>query len=739
MSTTLCLLEEESDISWISEHLASKDDEERVIIAVYSLMGHLAAQKSTLPCSYFDRLAQAIDPFAVSGISHSKAAFWLEDKGCQAALPPQFKGYPLAAMHAFNLMINMTWFLPNFLFMEQLLERTRPDKVLMGWRENPFQGRHSIHIHVGPDGGFERECAQALCQRLGILAFAHDGLGFRPVPVPTPAAEVEVPVPLASPEQAPDDLETARAWSYHQAQGYHALEDLQHHAEGRCHLFFAYGYFHLDDLLSCMDALLERGCQVVVVIIGGEVEPEKLATYGARGVRFFRKASFRLEGEAQLLERLKERYNAASAHLSAAPGLEEHFSAFGASFYKGLMEHCLDKELSNMPCTILELLRTEAVLQAFTPDAVFVHFSLGSYGDWGNYDVLPARKLGIPTLSFDHGINGLIGASLGLPSTQYHATYGEACRRAIIGYSGFAEDKIRAVGNPRYEALTRPSDKRAEKLRLGLDPDRPVVVFCSTSEVMGLYEYRHSTHATLQGVFELKRQLPGVQFIYRVHHGLDFTRLRHYIEQQHIPDLFFEISLEPPHFELVNLLGGTDVLISQAASCLTEAVVMGIPVIYHCVRANVDELFLGNACIKVAYRDEDLPRLVRQALERPLRPDEADRQRYLDQAVCGNDGRAGQRLADFLQDIAGAPRESGWEDWLANMARQGLCTKTVAVDPAAFHQARKACPDDLAAHALALSRKIAAREALGASSRAVTVQGFWPEDDRHAAGPASGI
>jgi len=725
--TTLCLLEDESDIPWISGYLAAKGEQERVIIAVYSLMGRLAAEKTTLPCTHYEELAQSIDPFAVSGISRRKATFWSEGAGpLVSTLPTTFKGYPLAVMHAFNLMLSINWFLPSFFFMHRLLGMIKPDKVLMGGQENRFLGRWSIHTSAGPDGGFERESAQALCGQLGIPAFAHDGKDFRPVPGPVEAAFAVEAATASAPRQ--EDLEAPRPWRYEQAPGYHALEDHPPKGTRQCHLFFAFGYFHLDDLLACIDALLERGCQVVVVITGGEVEPEKLKAYGARGVRFYRKESFRLEEEATLLARLQERYNAASAHLSEAAGLEDFFSASGASFYKGLAEPCLEKELRNMPFTILELLRTEAVLEAFAPDAVFVHFSLGCYDGWGNYDVLPARKLGIPTLSFDHGINGIIGASLSLPATQYHASYGEVCRQAIIGYSGFAADSIRAVGNPRYETLARTHDTRAEKLRLGLDPDRPVVVFCSTSEVMGLYEYHHAAHANIQAVLQLKRQFPGVQLIYRVHHGLDYARLRRHFQELAIPDLHFEVSLEPPHVNLVDLLKGTDALISQAASCLTEAVVMGVPVIYYCARANVDPLFLGTPCIAVASTDAALPELLRRVLAHPLPPAEAEahRQRYLDRAVCGNDGQAGRRLADFLQDIVRAPREPGWADWLANMARQ-CHSQDVAVDPASFNQARQSCPDDEAAHALALEQKRRVRAAQSGSIMAATVRGFWPE------------
>ena len=720
---TLCLLESEHDISWIEEYHRQRRQSEEITVAAYSLLGRIAAEKITVPCTVFDGPAWSLDNYGLSAVASRTALSWPEGIG-RPDLERlfRFRDYPLALMHQPNLKRSLMYILPSLVLTRRIFETCRPDKVLAGRQGDRFANRDQAHAGLGPGGGFERECARELCRQRGIPFGAfQDGVlrrddGVAAMPDGTGG---DPDLAFVAGLEARDCL---AEMAYTPSPGYRPQVSLPARGASRRMLFFAWGSYYLHDILPCLETLLERGCHIVVVIIGGDPAPEDLHAYSGRGVFFLRKEGFRLPDEPDIRRRLEGLYEQAGEALEASRNLELLFSDEAGPFYQGLAAKALRKEIGNMPNTVLELLRSEMILAAFAPDAVFAHFSVGATPGWGCYDVLPARRLGIPTLSMDHGVVGDLTAALAVSSCEYHATYGERQRQGQIIRCGFTPAKVRATGNPRLDAVSGMKDKKSAKLALGLDPERPVVVFCSTAELGGLYELPHSAYDTLQAMLRLKAALPGIQLIYRAHHGVDYRLLKDHFTALAIPGLSFECSLEPPHPVLTDLLQGTDVLISHAGSSLTEAAVHGVPAVYLCARSAVEPVFLLDGAFPLALSFEALPGLVRECLDRPFGLEE-QRRAHIANVLRGSDGQAAGRIADFLLDIADMPRTKGWDDWTGRLRETSLGPVAVAAYGENELQRARAVTSSLQeAHASALSRREdaarrTAKEALAALAR----------------------
>jgi predicted glycosyltransferase len=229
-------------------------------------------------------------------------------------------------------------------------------------------------------------------------------------------------------------------------------------------------------------------------------------------------------------------------------------------------------------------------------------------------------------------------------------------------------DNLFAIGLSRFDSRVGDSDIRAAKSELGFNPDAPLCVFCSVSEIGG-FELIHSTFHVLERILELKRKKPDLQIVYRVHHGINYDILREYFQALNIPGLFFEESLQPPHPLFLDLVKAADFVVAQAGSAISESLVTGVPVIYLCALSIVDPAYLDCEAILVADSFDKLDSSIQQLLDSPLSRQEVRRlaQPFLDKIICGADGATNKRLADLifqLLDDQDRCNLTGWGDWL---------------------------------------------------------------------------
>lgn len=202
--------------------------------------------------------------------------------------------------------------------------------------------------------------------------------------------------------------------------------------------------------------------------------------------------------------------------------------------------------------------------------------------------VATARLRGIPSLALMHGIvrprftyQGIVGdADAILVSNQTDADG--------LAAHGVAAGRIRAVGCVRFALEAPPTDlpadpeaaRQAAKRRLGLAPDRPVVVWTTAainasfaSPVASPQQHR----ASILGLAELMARRPDLQFVIKAHPSYDYYGIYQSLLGLGLPNLSF-----PEHVTLNEVMAASDacLLINYCTTAVVDALLLRIPVIY---------------------------------------------------------------------------------------------------------------------------------------------------------------
>jgi glycosyltransferase involved in cell wall biosynthesis len=668
MTKTLCLVMDSRDAAWLPGFLADPGCG-CTVIAAPTFEGQLAARSLGVPFKAYAEEAWALDIPENFDLARAKAHGWhrlpsIVGEPAVAAVR-EFKGYPLFSMHESRLRLSFFEIVSAFELSSRILQLEKPARVFFGDRENPF-ARDPLHMITG-SGGLEREALKsilgrvdtgdaALKVRLGGLSRAAAGSGR--------AATRNPRIPLE-----------ART------------------AAGGVLLFHYGGYYYLDFVDETIAALRRSGRQVVAVNIGEALTDREQAFFDRLGVSCLDKDAWAVADERAIRQDWREKAFSAARAVYRHRELKAFFSARHGGFFEGLAADALCRELFRSEQTVIELLRTEAILEALRPDAVINHFAF--HPEETCY-VLPFRKAGIPSITMEHGYNWCACASHNTFATDLFAVNGSVFREALIETLGAGPDEVITVGNLRRDPAGQATSAEALKKSIGLDPARPMAVFCDNSVLPTNNEFRHKTARVLDAALTLMEAIPGLQIVYRVHHGGDYRVLQKYVHRFRARGLLFQNSLDIP---LMQMASAADVVIAHASSAIAEALLCGTPVVYLCAQAVRDPAFDGWQAIRTVDDYGGLPAAVRAALSAGHTRAQVlkSAQPFFDATLNGNDGQGGRRLAAVVASMADAPAGSypaGFERWLARLEASagfrsegdGLAGKVLAVSgsPAPF-------------------------------------------------------
>ncbi len=286
--------------------------------------------------------------------------------------------------------------------------------------------------------------------------------------------------------------------------------------------------------------------------------------------------------------------------------------------------------------------------------------------------VQPLREMGIPSLHVAHGIGGGTANFADVFPADVQTVYSER-EKKILENHGCAAERIFITGNPDWDRYAGPPPAKLREetcKRLGLDPNRPIIVYAggcaailSFANLMMSNAHLDTGWAVLSAFADLEKKHPDWQFVLRAHPwDRDFakqfpgraaeTGLRKYT-----------VDAEPPGCSVAML----DVLLSFSSCMNIEAILYGKFVI------NLDlEEFVGDihregdgptfldsdALIQVRKREQIAPAIEKLLLD-------CDEQERLFAVRPGtikrlagrNDGRASERIAELAVEIMMHPRE----------------------------------------------------------------------------------
>ncbi|MHB8066844.1 MAG: glycosyltransferase [Desulfobaccales bacterium] len=288
-----------------------------------------------------------------------------------------------------------------------------------------------------------------------------------------------------------------------------------------------------------------------------------------------------------------------------------------------------------------------------------------------------ARRHGIPSLQLAHGIYNNppihVAGEADRLNADHVALFGARARDNFVG-SGNPPEKISLTGATLWDPLYQPEalqDIQSARQKMGLDPHRPVVLFC-TSYAEGSSPYFRFQAQQLQAVHEamiltLAQFEPQVQLVVRPHPNelaraslsqADFSWIRqaysHWLEQHGVSHVHLSLNNK------IEAIRAADVVIvASDSSVIPEAMILQKPVLKVILAKDYETTYIeADGIVMVEGKDKLKEALAELISDPSVREAVVQRQNAgLPELNFGNDGRATERVADLVQDMA--ERRSG--------------------------------------------------------------------------------
>ena len=664
MSTqqTICLIMDRNDRLWVEDYLKVHSKDEEITIIALTFEGIVTAKNLNLKYKTYEETAWKINKNDLYDKARIKAFEWFEteelSKDTEFCSIKQYKDFPLLVMHQSRLLQSFYEIIFSFEFVKKIFESEKPDKVVIGERDNPFEKR--VGFYAFSSNTVEREVAEVMAD-------------FKKIEF--------VKIPVA----CPNEIKKIKSFfcifrimkfvikkiKYEFFILYKKLNQINVKSfknkyanlkddENRI-LFFTHGGYYFNQINGTIDYLLKKNIKILIIVTGGKISKNEIKNLNKKSVDIFFKEDLKLNDEKNILIEWEKKLKKIFENISNMKTLITYFSDDNCSYFKRLIEEAVKTELiNNLPETIVELERSSEIINGFKPNLVVAHFARHPLE---SCDVLPARKLGIPTLNLCHGIGGYAHSTRETFATQFFATHGQAYKEALIKSLKCDKKTIFSVGESRLENIKIDYDIKRYKNMYGFDSERPLCIFCDCSQWTLLQEYKHSTYKTFKNILNLKRSIPEIQIIYRVHHGGNYDFMKKFFQNN--TDIEFHISPNPLFTDIVK---AADVVISHHSSVITETLLNGVPVVYLCALSEIEAINIDPS-IKFVDNYELLNDSVKEILGKKLKREEVRKsaKNYFKKVLSGNDGKSTKRLSELILNLSKIPRdkwEYGFEDWI---------------------------------------------------------------------------
>jgi|GEM_PF-1327582 len=281
------------------------------------------------------------------------------------------------------------------------------------------------------------------------------------------------------------------------------------------------------------------------------------------------------------------------------------------------------------------------------------------------------RLQGVPSLHLAHGLYPKpqihVAGEVDRLYSDYLTVFGTRARENCLR-CGNPPERVFITGNPLWDSLYTPAARistREARRRLGLDPDRPVVLFCS-SYAEGSSAYFRSRTQQMQDIHEAVMQnlaplSPHVQLVVRPHPG-ELNRAPISAAQRDWVIKAYQRWLEQtgvfsPHLSFGNKIDAIRaadlVIVAHQSTVIPEAMILEKPVIMVTLLKDYPTIYTESDGIIVVDEEEKLAGLADLIASPSARAAMVQRQNtVLPELNHGHDGRAMERVAELIGRLA---------------------------------------------------------------------------------------
>jgi len=282
--------------------------------------------------------------------------------------------------------------------------------------------------------------------------------------------------------------------------------------------------------------------------------------------------------------------------------------------YKEMAFLPLKKEiLLGLKFTIKKLLINEQIIRIFSPKIIISQFDLHALE---SANILPAINKKILTIGMCHGFGGILDYRRYSYVSDFIIATGPKVKNIISKIIGTPKKKILLLSDLRIRKMFFGiNDKKRTRISLGLDPNRPVCIICDQSGWLTSYQFRNSEKKNFNEIIKIKEKIKDLQIIVRIHHGINYSTIKKYLERFKIKDIHFQVSSDLEFSEVVK---AADVVVTHFSSAILESIASGVPVIYLTALSYSDKNIFGHDQIYVVKNHRFLIKKINYIIKKNL-------------------------------------------------------------------------------------------------------------------------
>ena len=414
---TLCLILNRQDQDWLIDYYQKHHLKEEIAIIAPNFEAQYLLSKLNLPYKSYEELAWNLDYNHLYNTARDKSYSWqfIEELHQEKLLNDisSYHGYPLLTMLQPNLMLPLYEVLQARAFIYQIFDKECPDKIVLGKRQNPFDEEFNRYFILTGSNGLESECAIQIAKEKNIEIIENTN---KPKTIIRKQSILKgitnfgrkTYKAFTQPQLISKEIsKVVQRYSYYkslQVQHKQLKFINENNTEKPKILMFAWGGYYLEYFANIIDSLGDLAHFVVVII--GEDDYESTLRFikelRKKGAYVFSKSSWEVSEAREIIDHWVDKVKETIIKLKNNEVLANYFIDEYGSYYDSFALPIFEKELLyTIPKTVLNIQCAELIYETIRPDLVISHFSI--YPSEA-CDVLPARKLGIPTVTLEHGI-----------------------------------------------------------------------------------------------------------------------------------------------------------------------------------------------------------------------------------------------------------------------------------------------------------------------------------------------
>jgi hypothetical protein len=269
-----------------------------------------------------------------------------------------------------------------------------------------------------------------------------------------------------------------------------------------------------------------------------------------------------------------------------------------------------------------------------------------------------SQLLGIPSIEVQHAGAVLDPHSVHSRFESSHlAAYGALTAAMYVRNHGYAPNRIRAIGSPRFDRYLNASAvdevRRVAGLRaLGLDPSRPVMLAAVQAEgawssLTPTYSSSYDTASFFRTLRNLQLMNPQIQFILKFR-----SRGCTAAHRDYIGELFSDGGVAISEDDLFSMLMLADFASSGSSTAMYETMLANKPlVLFPWKPTAVHDIAIYGKAAPLVYTDADLVNEIRRLLtDGAYLKDRMHRQESFLAEQYSFDGHASERMAALLRE-----------------------------------------------------------------------------------------